>query len=118
VDGGGDDLPVDAEQLAEDCLGAEFALVKHGGQDAVGVGEFEMASCSRGAAAWPAAAGGSVAFALCCLGLGQCRGQLVEPLAGMPVSSGSLSRARSTRLAGCSCPAVGSGAGVWWGCRV
>jgi hypothetical protein len=82
LDGVGDDLPVHAEQLAEDGLCTESALVEHSGQDPVGVGELEVASYSGSAAPRRATPGVAIAFALCCLGFGQRCGQLVEELAG------------------------------------
>ena len=61
LNGRGDWSSVDGEQFTQDCLGTEFALVEEGGQDAVGIGKFGAAACSRGPAALGSAALGSAA---------------------------------------------------------
>ena len=37
----------DAEELAEEIHGGEFAQVEHGGEDPVGWGEFGLGACAR-----------------------------------------------------------------------
>jgi hypothetical protein len=77
---GGDRPSVHIEQLAQDCLCAESAQVEDSGEDAVGVVEFDDASCPRGAAAGRAATFPPTVFTSRRLGFGQIGGDGVELL--------------------------------------
>jgi hypothetical protein len=58
-----DGAAADGEQFGEDILGAQLALVEHGGQDAFGVGDFLGEHAAAGAReAFPAAAAVTVSF--------------------------------------------------------
>jgi hypothetical protein len=70
VHGSGDGCPVDWEELAEDCLCSEFALVDDGGEHAAGWGEFVFGAGAHGSAAFAAASDFTGSVTLVGLGFG------------------------------------------------